>query len=104
VTEVEGALTGDAAKVPSGSPTCVTSAFRLPDYRVGVVRPDGGGERILAHGLSTVRGPVWSPDGSRLAFVRCSDKCDIFSISVAGTGWRRVTYTPGIDGLPSWSR
>jgi hypothetical protein len=28
VMEVEGALTGDAAKVPSGSPTCIMPAFR----------------------------------------------------------------------------
>lgn len=41
-------------------------------------------------------GPVWAPDGSRIAFLRSLDKTDgLFTISAAGTDEKRLT----IDGV-----
>jgi Tol biopolymer transport system component len=57
--------------------------------------------------------PVYSPDGSRLAFVRWSSRerrhgdasgesADIFTVNSGGGGLRRLTRGPGNDLFPSW--
>jgi serine/threonine protein kinase/Tol biopolymer transport system component len=51
--------------------------------------------------------PVWSPDGSRLAFTMRpagANATDIFVIRASGGVPERLTDHPGIDLTPSWSR
>jgi TolB protein len=48
--------------------------------------------------------PVWSPDGSKIAFT--SDKSgniDIWVIDADGSNMRQVTRHPAWDDFPSWS-
>ena len=56
-----------------------------------VVNPDGTGERRLPHvKRSEDSNPDWSPDGSQIAFDRCSVKCEIWTISADGTTQKRL--------------
>lgn len=68
----------------------------------------GGGMRRLFNDGSS---PVYSPDGSRIAFVRrveeygkeYGESSDLYVINADGTGPRRLTRTPGRSELsPSW--
>jgi Tol biopolymer transport system component len=48
--------------------------------------------------------PVWSPDGTKIAFTRShSNDVDgeIYTVNVDGTGLTQVTQAPGSD-LPDW--
>lgn len=59
------------------------------------------------------RDPVWSPDGTQIAFVRddqsqvgddgVSWPNDVFVINADGSNLRRITTTRGIDHSPVWS-
>lgn len=48
--------------------------------------------------------PVWSPDGTRIAFVseRDGDR-ELYVMNADGTGATRLTYAPGMDGNAAWS-
>src|SRR3546814_1529255 len=51
-------------------------------FRIGVIRPDGGGERILTNAWQD-EGPSWSPNGRVITFFRTaqgSGKADLWSI------------------------
>jgi TolB protein len=75
-----------------------------------VVRSDGSGLRRLAHGSghSLIRGGVaWSPDGSRIAFVRgqAFDRAGVWVMDADGSGQRLVTRSekalgPGLAWSP----
>ncbi|HEV8264040.1 MAG TPA: hypothetical protein VGQ06_03750 [Gemmatimonadales bacterium] len=70
-----------------------------------VMNADGTGATRLTHtGASAWNGgPVWSPDGSRIAFE--SDRGRNFEIKVMnadGTGVRQLTTDPGSDQHPAW--
>lgn len=62
---------------------------------------------------STDRDPVWSPDGTQIAFVRddlshvaddgVSWTNDIFVMNADGSNLRQITTTRGLDNDPSWS-
>jgi Tol biopolymer transport system component len=70
-----------------------------------VVRPDGTGLQSLATGNREAK-PVWSPDGSRVAFERGdpSVNLDIWAVNRDGTGLSNLTQ--GItqhDSNPVWS-
>jgi TolB protein len=71
-----------------------------------VVRADGGGLRRILRGLPGATGPVWSPDGSRLA-VALGDRLVV--VRPDGTGRRdvvRLTSDPGgarREPQPAWS-
>lgn len=49
-------------------------------------------------------GPVWSPDGKRLAFSsKAPGNWDIFTMTVSGSDLRQVTTDPANDLSPAWS-
>ena len=48
--------------------------------------------------------PMFSPDGTRLAFMSNRDgNNEIYIVNVDGTGLRRLTNHPAIDATPTWS-
>lgn len=49
--------------------------------------------------------PVWSPDGSQIAFARklSESNYDIYVINVDGSGLKQLTDDPALDVLPAWT-
>lgn len=48
--------------------------------------------------------PIWSPDGTRLAFVLpTAYATDIYLVNADGTGFTNLTDTPSYDFWPAWS-
>ena len=98
-----------AATVPA--PVTVPEAGGAPDaagsgsggWSIYLVRPDGSERHRLATGGESM-GPVWSPDGARLAYHGTRDgNLDLFVANADGTSERRVTDDPGDDWSPAWS-
>ena len=78
--------------------------FRLPVTRVPPANPIDKGERPLIKAWGTNAGPVWSPDGTKLAFV--SNRVDHSYIAVYDLRARKLQYlAPGVDRdtSPTWS-
>jgi TolB protein len=73
-------------------------------FSVGVMSPDGGGEKILTHGWQD-EGPSWSPNGRVIMFFRTaqgSGRADLWSVDLTGVNERKIP-TP-LDGSdPAWS-
>ncbi|HUH84307.1 MAG TPA: Tol-Pal system beta propeller repeat protein TolB, partial [Stellaceae bacterium] len=77
-------------------------------FSIGVMRPDGSGERILATGF-LVEGPTWAPNGRVLMFTRQgrtdssgNGRSRIYSIDLTGHNEREVV-TPQDASDPAWS-
>jgi TolB protein len=74
------------------------------NFRIGVMSPSGGGERLLTNGWHD-EGPSWAPNGRVLIFFRSaqgSGRGSIWAIDAAGGNERRIV-TP-LDGSdPAWS-
>jgi Tol biopolymer transport system component len=68
-----------------------------------VMNADGSGQTQLLGG-EAVGGSVWSPDGAKIAFSRCSFgiECDIWTMNTDGTGQTQIT-TGFYDEPRSWS-
>jgi Tol biopolymer transport system component len=64
-------------------------------FNVRVVRPDGTGQRKLGLGST----PVWSPNGTRLAFVRDGR---VYAIAATGGPAKRLSGKAQASG-PAWS-
>ena len=71
-----------------------------------LVNANGTGERMLTRppgGKFVDDQPDWSPDGSTIAFHRCTSSCHVFSVSAAGTGLRQLGPTADDRAEPAWS-
>lgn len=80
---------GDPAWSPGGREIAFVRHPGECQTEVAIVGSDGTGERTLAGGLHGRVRPVWSPDGSRLAYAAaCTDA--IFVIGRDGSGERVV--------------
>jgi len=78
--------------------------FRLPVTRAPAANPIDKGEKPLAKAWGTNAGPVWSPDGTKLAFV--SNRLDHSYIVVYDLRARKLQYlAPAVDRdtSPTWS-
>ena len=77
-------------------------------FGIGVIRPDGTGERILVE-AHHAEGPTWAPNGRVLMYFKEASTGDgrgrvsrLYSVNLGGTNERRVP-TP-VDGSdPAWS-
>ena len=72
-----------------------------------LMNPDGTGVQQLTSG-GIDHGPVWSPDGTALAFSRCFDdicsESELYLVNADGTGLHSVSgAAPGFDDTPRWS-
>jgi len=74
-------------------------------FLIGVMRPDGTGERILTEGYHN-EGPTWAPNGRVLMFFRESQGASggprIHSVDITGYNERPVP-TPAFGSDPAWS-
>ena len=73
-------------------------------FRIGVMSPSGGGEKLLTDGAQD-EGPSWSPNGRVVTFFRSggggAGKADLWSVDLTGVNERRIP-TP-LDGSdPAW--
>jgi Tol biopolymer transport system component len=97
----------------TASPDVAACSSCAPGARIVAARIDGSGARYLTQyggpGISGVDQPVWSPDGTRIAFVArgASDHgpftANIFVIGADGSGMEQLTTGPTQKGWPSWS-
>lgn len=73
-------------------------------FRIGVMTPSGGGERILTEAWQD-EGPSWAPNGRAIMFFRTaqgSGRAELWSVDLTGANERRIPLP--IDGSdPSWS-
>ncbi len=70
------------------------------------VAPAKGGEAhlLVAHPADETR-PLYSPDGTRLAFVSTrTGNGDIYILTIATGALQRLTFDDGLDELDGWSR
>jgi TolB protein len=74
-------------------------------FKIGVIRPDGSGERILTEGFHN-EGPTWSPNGRVLMFFRDAGGANggpqLFSVDITGYNEQMVP-TPAFASDPAWS-
>ena len=98
---------------PTWSPRGDYIAFtkRTPDlgFSIGVMRPDGSGERIITNGYM-VESPTWAPNGRVIIFSREEPATKhsrsinrIYSIDLTGYHERQIP-TPMDASDPEWSR
>nr|WP_181703279.1 Tol-Pal system beta propeller repeat protein TolB [Chthonobacter albigriseus] len=74
-------------------------------FAIGVMRPDGSGERILTEGYHN-EGPTWAPNGRVLMFFRDvggqNGGPQLWSVDLTGRNEQRVP-TPSFGSDPAWS-
>ena len=96
-----------AGKQPSYDPTGQKIVYvGLNSKSLDLINHDGSGHVTL--GLapnSTLDGPVFSPDGKRIAFSNAASNGDqeIFVKSLVDGSVKRLTYATGADLWPNWS-
>jgi TolB protein len=73
-------------------------------FAIGVMKPDGSGERILTEGFHN-EGPTFSPNGRVIMFFRDpggNSGPSLFTVDISGRNERRVP-TPSYASDPAWS-
>jgi TolB protein len=98
---------GASYSTPVWSPRGDTIAFTKQgsgQFSIGVMKPDGSGERILTSGFHN-EGPTFAPNGRVVMFFRDpGDKAgpSLFTVDISGRNEQRVP-TPGFASDPAWS-
>jgi TolB protein len=71
-------------------------------FAIGVMKPDGSGERVLAEGFHN-EGPTFSPNGRVIMFFRDNGQGpSLFTVDITGRNELRVP-TPSLASDPAWS-
>jgi len=93
---------GGGYATPVWSPRGDLIAFtKTSGFRIGVMRPDGSGERIVTSG-GFAEGPTWAPNGRAVMFTRGASQGQLHYVDVA-SGVTRQVPTPLGGSDPAWS-
>jgi len=76
----------------------------LGHWSIRSVSPDGSNDHLLETSPNVDNDPVWSPDGTKIAFEsnRGGDY-DVYVMDADGTDVRDLTNHPALDASPAWS-
>jgi Tol biopolymer transport system component len=89
-------LTGKIAFDNFSGPMSSTEIFSM--------NGDGSGVTRLTNNTSDDELPMWSPDGSKIAFASGRDgNFEIYVMNADGSGQTRLTNNPSVDNSPSFS-
>jgi TolB protein len=105
---VAGAGMSATAIVPGSNGRIAFASDRDGDFEIYSIEPDGAGLLQLTSNAVDDDDPAWSPDGTRIAFVRtgsCQTACKaIWVMDADGTGQTAVTgWSNAIaDTAPVW--
>ena len=105
-SDLRRVTTGATPVVFSWSPDGrrIVSDFGFFANRYIVATNDDGQWDVLLTNLGLDAGPVWSPDGRKVAFVSTREgNADIYLMDVDGSNPIRVTNHPAADQNPAWS-
>jgi TolB protein len=82
----------------------VTSSGKPVEYRLQVADTDGYNPQTLLTSKEPIMSPVWSPDGSRVAYVSFESGLSAIYIHNIHTGTReKIASFDGINSAPAWS-
>jgi len=84
----------------------VFKSAREGHYAIYVMEDDGSNVQRLTDAPFDESYPVWSPDGTQIAFSRYTDNegiSEIFLMNADGSSPKNLTNHPVIDTAPSWS-
>jgi TolB protein len=95
-----GAFPGRNGKIVFVAPDTTLS----DRYQIFVMNPDGTDVKELTTSMDSMFGPVWSPDGTKIAFslFQPPSTSTIFVMNADGSGMREVT-SGFFDDSPDWS-
>jgi TolB protein len=95
------------AAFPGHNGKIVFTSNRDGNSEIYTINPDGTGLSRLTYDPAGDFSPVWSADGSEIAFSRSTNPGsgggELFVMNADGSGLRRVTDDGEIDSNPSWS-
>jgi TolB protein len=95
-------LNGNPSWSPDARAVAYTTWTPIPDIFVSFIYD--GVLQNPTDGVGTNYLPVFSPDGTRIAFMSARDgNPEIYVVNVDGTGLRRLTNHPAGDTTPTWS-
>jgi len=100
------ALLFPAGALAAGGKVVFASNRADGDRELYVVNGDGTGEHRLTFNNLFERGPVWSPDASRIAFAAddfTTGNWDIYTVDASGGDLRRLTTDAERDDNPQWT-
>ena len=74
------------------------------DLEIAVMNAEGSGKTLLTDNDTDDADPDWSPDGSKIAFIRMlpDRSVSIFVINADGTGEKQLTNAELLDSGPAW--
>ncbi|MBX9929573.1 MAG: hypothetical protein K2X99_11730 [Gemmatimonadaceae bacterium] len=88
---------------PSLSPDGARIAFTAGGDIWSVAATGGEAQLLVSHPANDSR-PLWSPDGTKLAFIsNRTGNGDLYVLELAGGSLTRVTYDDGAEQLDAWS-
>jgi tol-pal system beta propeller repeat protein TolB len=74
------------------------------DSDIYVMNARGNGKKRLMDSSFVDSGPVWSPDGSKIAFYRSGGpNIDIYTMNADGSNVQRLTNNSNYNTMPAWS-
>ena len=99
----EAAFPGENGRIAFAS-NRMTQFNREGDDEIFSINADGTGLRQLTHDNVDQTTPVWSPDGTKIAFsVITPEDADIRVMNADGTDQRVLVDSSGRDGATAWS-
>ncbi|MDR2609370.1 MAG: protein TolB, partial [Rickettsiales bacterium] len=87
---------------PNGDLIAFTK-IQLGKFYIGVMKPDGKGERLLSEGHK-IESPAWLPNGRGIIFTKTESPSDskLYSVDLVKRN-HKIISTPTNAYLPDWS-